>query len=157
MAAAKHVEGAIEIDIDHGAKGVGRHAEHRREEIARGARYDDVYRAELVRYRLHHPANRAIIAHIARQPDRVMADFVSGAARLVGIAPRDGNARAEFGKTLGNAKVDAARAARNESGLAGEQIVAKTGHGLTLPFAVSAPSPRAAHPCGVDGSDSVAF
>ena len=66
MAAAKHVEGAVEIDIHHGTKRIRRHAKRGRQEITCRARNDNVHRTQLVRNLIHHAADRRIVPYIAR-------------------------------------------------------------------------------------------
>ena len=64
VAAAKHVERSVEVDIHHRAECIGRHAQHRREEIAGRARHDNVHLPKPVNDVFHRTANGAVIAHV---------------------------------------------------------------------------------------------
>jgi hypothetical protein len=65
MGAAKYIESAVQIDIDHGAKTVGGQTQHRRHKIARRSGDDDIQRTELFRRIFKNRPGGGKVAHIA--------------------------------------------------------------------------------------------
>ena len=123
MAGAEHVEGAEQVDIDHGLERIGRHPQHRREEIPRRARDHDVERAELIARLFERAADRAEIAHVGAEADRIVADLGGGIRGFLRIAPDHRDLCAEFGVALGDTQIDAAGAAGDEGDFAFEQAI----------------------------------
>ena len=123
VAAAEHVEGAVEIDVDHGAESVGAHAQGGGEEVAGGARDHDVERPVGVVRLLHRRTDRAVIAHVGGKAHCARTDFGGGGGGFLGIAARHCDFRAQRGEALGDTKVDAAGAAGDERRFAREHVV----------------------------------
>ena len=133
VTAPEHVESAEQVDIDHGLEGIGAHPQHRREEVARRPRDDDIHRAEPIADIFHRCADRTVIAHIAGQPDCAVANLCRCVRGLLRIAPEYGDFRAQLGKALGDPEVDPAGAARDKRDLAVENpVLERRCHG-TLP------------------------
>ncbi len=66
MTPPKHIERPVQINVDNGAKGVGRHPQNGGQEIACRARNDNVHLPEPVDNGFHRRADRCIVAHIGR-------------------------------------------------------------------------------------------
>ena len=122
---AKDVEGAVQVYIDHSAKGVGRHAEHRRKKVSRRAGNNNVERAKLVMGGLQGAANGGVVTHVGRKTQRVGSYALRGFFRLFRIAADDADLGPQLRVSLGNAQIDAAGSSGDKGRLAHEQIVAK--------------------------------
>src|SRR5690606_16052103 len=123
-------------DIDHGAKAVVGKPVERRDEIPRRARNDNVDLAMRGDGLCERRSGAVMIAHILCDADTLAALFAAALSRRLDLLRRagdDGHRRASLRQPRCDLEVDAARRPRNESGLAGQQIVAKRRH-VRLPF-----------------------
>ena len=124
MRHAQDVEGADEVDIDHGFESIGRHAERRAGKIARRAGDQHVDRAERVMRRFERRRDGLSVAHIGGKAGDVGSPSARKLLqRLIEPFLRPADDRdfgAGRGEGLGDAKIDAAGAARDKDGAPGK-------------------------------------
>ena len=120
---AHDMKGAEQIDFQHAAKGVRRHAVHRRRKVPRRAGDQHVERAER-RMNIRQPRLDGVeVAHVRRKPHCLGAQRLERRHRrrdLLFRAAGHRDPRAVFGERLGDAPVDAAGPADHHHALARE-------------------------------------
>jgi hypothetical protein len=124
VARLHHVDRAHQVDLDHAAKGVGGHAVEARREIARSPRDQHVEIAPGGVHLAQGPASMAAISRTSAENPIASAPSAfersDGVVDLVLRPAGHGHARAMAGEQLRDAAIDAAGAADDDHGLAGE-------------------------------------
>jgi len=139
---AHNVEGAEQINVDHRLKAIGRKTVHQGRKVTCRAGNQHVDLPKLLNAGLEHRLYTVIIPHVGGGPCCLaLATRIQGLNSLIQLlllAAHNKHVAALIDEAFGNAKVNAAGAARNEHGLATDVKINHVGP----PFGLSTVLPR---------------